>query len=67
MFWRRKLPCALPNIFAGLKVGISLALVGAVVGEFVAANDGLGFVVTQAEGDFNTVQMFAAIAMVFPS
>lgn len=38
-----QLPAALPNIFAGLKVASTLAVVGAVVGEFVAADRGLGY------------------------
>lgn len=63
ILWRIRLPCALPSIFSGLKVSISLALVGAVVGEFVASNQGLGYVIMAAEGTFDTPQMFAAITM----
>ena len=60
IFWRIRLPCALPSIFAGLKVAISLALVGAIVGEFVASDHGLGYIILTAQGTFETGQIFAA-------
>ncbi|MGH7067312.1 MAG: ABC transporter permease, partial [Acetobacteraceae bacterium] len=63
VLWRVRLPCALPNMFAGLKVAISLALVGAIVGEFVASSRGLGYMIMTAEGTFDTSQIFAAITM----
>ncbi|MGH7052186.1 MAG: ABC transporter permease [Acetobacteraceae bacterium] len=63
VLWRVRLPCALPNMFAGLKVAVSLALVGAIVGEFVASSRGLGYVIMTAEGTFDTSQIFAAITM----
>lgn len=56
-----KLYCALPHIFAGLKVTMSLALVGAIVGEFVSAQRGLGYVILTAQGMFDTPRVFAAI------
>jgi NitT/TauT family transport system permease protein len=56
-----RLPGALPSIFAGMKVGISLALVGAIVGEFVAGETGLGQVILQAQGMFQTPRVFAAV------
>lgn len=58
---RIKLYCALPHIFAGLKVTMSLALVGAIVGEFVSAQQGLGYVIMTAQGMFDTPRVFAAI------
>lgn len=58
---RIKLYCALPHIFAGLKVTMSLALVGAIVGEFVSAQQGLGYVILTAQGMFDTPRVFAAI------
>jgi NitT/TauT family transport system permease protein len=58
-----RFPTALPSIFAGMKVGISLALVGAIVGEFVAANRGLGYVVMTSQGVFDTARMFGAIVL----
>lgn len=56
-----RLPNALPSILAGTKVAISLSLVGAIVGEFVAAQNGLGFVILSAQGAFRTDRVFAAI------
>jgi NitT/TauT family transport system permease protein len=61
--WRLRLPNALPQLFAGMKVAISLALVGAIAGEFVASEDGLGHVILQAEGTFETTRVFVAIAL----
>jgi NitT/TauT family transport system permease protein len=52
MLLKLRLPNALPSILAGMKVAVSLALVGAIVGEFVAAQNGLGFVILSAQGTF---------------
>jgi NitT/TauT family transport system permease protein len=57
------LPHALPAIFAGLEVSITFALVGAVVGEFVGSNSGIGFVLQRASGTFELPTMFAALFM----
>lgn len=59
--WRIRFPCALPSLFAGMKVAISLALVGAIVGEFVSSQRGLGYVILAAQGNFDTARVFAAI------
>src|SRR4029450_447809 len=56
-------PHALPAIFAGLKVSITLAVVGAVVGEFVGSNSGLGFVLQRSIGNFELLTMFAALVI----
>lgn len=58
---RIRFPSALPSIFAGMKVAMSLALVGAIVGEFVASDRGLGYVIMAAQGTFDTPRVFAAI------
>ncbi len=63
VLWKIRLPNALPTLFAGMKVGISFALVGAIVGEFVAGSDGLGTVILIAEGQFDTTRVFAALVM----
>lgn len=62
-FFKIRFPNALPSIFAGMKVGITLALIGTIVGEFVGANKGLGFVILQAQGTYQTPLVFAAIAV----
>jgi NitT/TauT family transport system permease protein len=63
VLWKIRAPCALPSLFAGLKVGISLAFIGAIVGEFIAAQTGLGYVVVSSQATFDTTQMFAAILL----
>lgn len=60
-FFKVKLPCALPSMVAGMKVAISLSLVGAIVGEFVSAQKGLGYVIMSAQGTFDTIRVFAAL------
>ncbi|MEA3408062.1 MAG: ABC transporter permease [Chloroflexota bacterium] len=56
-----ELPAALPIVFGGLKVGVTLSVIGAVVGEFVSADRGLGFLVNLARGLFDTPLMFVAL------
>ncbi|GAA4332166.1 ABC transporter permease [Pigmentiphaga soli] len=63
ILWRIRFPHSLPTLFASMKVAISLALIGAVVGEFVAAKRGLGYLILMAQGQFDVVRMFAAIAV----
>jgi NitT/TauT family transport system permease protein len=61
MLLKLRLPNALPSIFAGMKVAMSLSLVGAIVGEFIAAQQGLGFAILSAQGMFRTDRVFAAV------
>jgi NitT/TauT family transport system permease protein len=56
-----RIPNALPYLFSGLKVAISLALVGAVAGEFIASQNGLGYLILAAQGMFQTPRVFAAL------
>lgn len=56
-----RFPTALPSLFAGMKVAISFALVGALVGEFVAGSKGLGHAILLAQGTFDTPRVFASI------
>jgi NitT/TauT family transport system permease protein len=60
---RIKFPCALPAIFSGMKVAVSLALVGAIVGEFVSSQRGLGYVILSAQGMFDIPRVFAALVV----
>lgn len=62
-FWKVRLPHALPSIFTGLKVGAALAAIGAVVGEFVASDKGLGYLLLEYNGDLNTSMVFAVIIL----
>ncbi len=60
-FWYIRLPYAVPHIFSGMKVAITLAIIGAVVAEFVAAEQGLGYFVQFSTSYFNIPQAFAAL------
>lgn len=62
VFWHFRLPNALPSIFAGLKVASVLAVIGAIVAEFVGADSGLGYLIVVAATDQNVTRQFAAIA-----
>ncbi len=63
MLWKIRFPNALPSLFAGMKVGVSFALVGTIVGEFVAGESGLGHVILVAQGGFDTPTVFVALAL----
>src|ERR1700737_3727648 len=60
-FFKIRLPNALPAIFGGLKISITLAVVGAVVGEFVGGDSGLGYLLMAANGSMDTQLLFAGI------
>ncbi len=61
--YRIRLPYAVPFIFSGLKVAIALAVVGAVVGEFVNADKGLGYLIVTATAFFKTPVAFGALIL----
>lgn len=60
-FLKIRFPASLPHLFSGLKVAVTLAVTGAVVGEFVGANEGLGYVILQANGNLDTPMLFAGL------
>ncbi|WP_372494309.1 ABC transporter permease [Actinoallomurus purpureus] len=60
-FSKIRFPASLPHLFSGLKVAVTLAVTGAVVGEFVGANEGLGYVIQQANGNLDTPMLFAGL------
>jgi NitT/TauT family transport system permease protein len=60
-FWHLRLPSSLPYVLSGLKISTSLAVVGAIVGEFVGASRGLGYVVLVSSYHMETPTMFAAV------
>jgi NitT/TauT family transport system permease protein len=61
VFWFVRFPNALPAIFGGLKVASTLAVVGAIVGEFISAEKGLGYLVLVANGELDTQLVFACV------
>jgi len=58
-----RLPQALPNVFAGIKMASVLAVIGAVVAEFVGADSGLGYVILTASSTFDVTRQFSAILL----
>lgn len=66
-YWQIRLPYAVPYIFAALKVAITLAVVGAVVAEFVAAEKGLGYLILFATSSFKVPVAFASLALLVGS
>jgi ABC-type nitrate/sulfonate/bicarbonate transport system permease component len=61
MFLRLRLPYAMPYIFAGLRIATTLSVLGAIVAEWLAASNGLGYLVLSGSFNFNTARSFAAI------
>lgn len=64
VFFKVRLPSALPYFFAGFKLAAVSAAIGAVIGEFIGSDGGLGYVILTANGALRTDYSFAAIAAV---
>jgi len=62
-FRKFRFPFALPQVFVGLKTAISLAVIGAVIAEFVGADAGLGYLIVQSGASADTPLAFAAMAL----
>jgi NitT/TauT family transport system permease protein len=58
-----EVPAALPVLLGGLKVSVTLAVIGAVVGEFVGSDRGLGFLINVARGTLDTPMLFVALIL----
>ena len=61
IFYKIELPTALPFIFAGLKIGMTFAVIGIIVAEFVTAQRGLGYLMMFAEGNLDMPLLMAAL------
>jgi len=61
MFAKLEVPAAMPVLLAGLKVGATLSVIGAVVGEFAGADAGLGFMINLADGQYDTARVFVGV------
>lgn len=61
MFWKFRIPTALPEVFSGMKIAVTLAIIGAIIGEFVGGNRGLGYLIIVANQELDTALAFAAI------
>jgi NitT/TauT family transport system permease protein len=63
IFWKARLPHALPYIFTGLDIGIVLSVIGAIVGEFVGAQAGLGYMILQRQFSMDIAGVFAILVV----
>ena len=59
--WKLEVPAALPIYMGGLRVGATLSVIGAVVGELVGSDRGLGFLINIGRGQYDTALVFVAI------
>jgi NitT/TauT family transport system permease protein len=60
-FWKVRLPIALPNFFGGFKLAITFSVIGAVIGEFVGGDHGIGYVIQLASGSQRLDLLFAGL------
>ena len=60
-FTRLEVPAAMPIFLGGLRIGATLSVIGAVVGEFVGSDQGLGFLINVARGQYDTAMVFVTI------
>ena len=63
VFSKLQIPTSLPFMFSGIKIGISVSVIGAVIGEWVGASAGLGYLITYSQPLFLTSRVFAAIVV----
>lgn len=63
IFWKIRMPNALPYIFGGMKISVTLAIIGVIVSEFVASQEGIGYLIKLAGGLLDTPLMMAAITV----
>ena len=63
-FRKLRLPNAVPSLFDGMKVALPLSVIGAIVGEFVAADKGIGYEIDTASSHFNMALLFAAVVLI---
>ena len=61
IFTKLEIPAAMPVLISGLKLGATLAVIGAVVGEFVSADAGLGFLINDARYRYDTALVIVAV------
>ena len=63
IFTKLQIPTSLPFMFSGIKIGISVSVIAAVIGEWVGASEGLGYLITYSQPQFLTDRVFAAIVV----
>jgi NitT/TauT family transport system permease protein len=63
IFWKIQFPASLPELFAGLRIGATLAVIGVIVGEMVGGNLGLGYLLIYGQGQADTATVFDVIVV----
>jgi len=63
LLWKVTLPSALPWIFAALSIALTYSLLGVIVAEILASNQGLGYLIASSAGNFDTAGVFAALVV----
>lgn len=63
IFWKFRIPVALPEMFSGMKIAITLAVIGAIIGEFVGGSSGLGYLILLANSELDTPLAFGALML----
>jgi NitT/TauT family transport system permease protein len=63
IFFRVRVPMAMPYIFAGIKISAAFSVVGAIVGEFIAASSGLGYLQLVADNNFQIPLLFGILVL----
>lgn len=61
IFWRLRAPRSVPLLFASMKIASTTCVIGAVVGEWIGSNQGLGAVIIQATFNYQSERLFAAV------
>jgi NitT/TauT family transport system permease protein len=62
-FWRLRAPRAVPLLFASLRIAATTCVIGAIVGEWIGSNQGLGAVIIQSTFNYQAERLFAAVAL----
>lgn len=63
VFWHLELPAAMPHLLGGLKIGVTLSVIGAAVGELYSAQEGLGFIVFRGRNISDPAQTFLGVIL----
>ena len=62
-FWLVRLPASMPYLFSGLKIGVTLSVIGVIVAEFISSSEGLGFLILRSSALLQTDLILAAIVV----
>jgi NitT/TauT family transport system permease protein len=63
VFWRLRLPRAMPMLFSSLRIASATAVIGAIVGEWIGSDKGLGALIIQASFNYQSDRLYAAIVL----